>query len=451
MNRYRGKRISILGAAASGLAAARLLHKLGAVVFVSEFAPAHERPDAERWLAQAQIAHEFGGHTGRLLEADAIVVSPGVPRLPCLDEAARRRIPIHSEIDIAGALLSCSTIAVTGTNGKTTTTALIGQVCRQAGFKTIVAGNIGSPLSDHVEASAWSDMAVIEISSFQAEGLHDFRPKIGVLLNLSPDHQDRYDSVASYYAAKRRLFEKQTREDFLILNADDAEVHHLTERLPARKLLFGLKAGPVSGAYVEGDAVFCHFAGDHEMILPVHEIGIPGKHNLYNAMAAVLAAKAAGISLDAIREGLRNFKGVEHRLESVRELDGVRYVNDSKATNVDSAFYALDSYKTGRIVWIAGGKHKGSPYAPLSDLVRNKVACMILIGQAAPIIEKELGHLTRTIHAASMEEAVEKARRESARGDVVLLSPACSSFDMFRNYEDRGKQFKDAVQRLAPV
>lgn len=440
--------MTIIGAAASGLAAARLLHRLGAKVFVSESAPAEHRTEAIRRLDAEGIAHEFGGHTNRAVDADAIVVSPGVPHIPILDEAARRGIPIHSELDVAGGLLTCSTIAVTGTNGKTTTTALIGAVCRQAGLKTIVAGNIGSPLSDHVESSAWSDVAVIEVSSFQAEGLHAFHPRIGVLLNLSPDHLDRYDSVEAYYAAKRKLFEKQTREDYLVVNADDPLVHDLTERLPARKLMFGFKAEKTSGTYVENDEVRCHFAGETTTVLPIGDIALPGRHNLYNAMAAVMATRAAGISLEAIRDALRTFKGVEHRLEFVRTVRGIRFINDSKATNVDAAGYALDAYRAGHIVWIAGGKHKGAPYTPLARFVSDSVRCMVLIGQAAPLIEQDLGHLAKVIHADSMDDAVRKAFESASSGDVVLLSPACSSFDMFENYEDRGRRFKTAVHAL---
>jgi UDP-N-acetylmuramoylalanine--D-glutamate ligase len=449
MNEFKGKRISVIGAAASGMAVAKLLTRLGAQVFVSESARAERKTGEQAALDELGIPYEFGGHSQRVLEADRIVVSPGVPEIPVLVEACRIGIPIFSEIEIAGTLLPCPSVAVTGTNGKTTTTALIGEICRTAGLSTVVAGNIGTPLSDRVADVPAGGVAVIEVSSFQAEGLHDYRPNVGVLLNLSPDHQDRYPSVSAYYEAKKKLFVRQRSNDVLVYNADDENVCSLIRDLPARRVPFSLRRLLQPGAGVEGDRVV-HCRGDeHEEIVRPDEIAIRGRHNLYNALAATAAARALDIDTTSIRDALRTFRGVVHRLEPVRELRGIRFVNDSKATNVDSTFYALDSFRSERVILIAGGRHKGTPYAPLRQPVKEKVKCLVLIGQAAPLMERELGDLTTVIKASSLEEAVRLSLAHAESGDVVLLSPACSSYDMFENYEDRGDRFKTIVNGLS--
>lgn len=449
MTEVRGKKITILGAALSGLAAARLLHRNGARVFVSESASVEKKNEASVLLKNENIGHEFGGHTDRALDAEWVVVSPGVPgTIPILKKIRERGIPVYSELEIASRWLKGTVIAVTGSNGKTTTTTLIGEIVKTAGIPAIVAGNIGTPLSDVAESSREDGIAVLEVSSFQAEGLARFRPKIGLLLNLSPDHLDRYESVNDYYLAKKRMFQNQTKDDILIANADDAEVQRLIAGLPSIGWGFSLKNVPRNGATIQGDRIVYYRDGQAESIIGTDAIGIRGNHNRSNAMAAILAAKAAGIPTTAIQKTLREFKGVEHRLEWVRETGGVTYYNDSKATNVDSAYVALESFGSNKIVWIAGGKHKGASYAPLADLIASRVKAMILIGEAAGLIEKELGAITKAVRAGSMKEAVEKSRQLAAPGDVVLLSPACASYDMFQNYEDRGRQFKAAVGDL---
>ncbi len=448
MDEVRNKKISVIGAASSGLAVAQLLNRKGAKVFVSEFTPVDKKDREYVLLQNEKIECEFGGHTDRVLDAEWVVVSPGVPgTIPILKKISGLRIPVYSEIEVASRFLKSPIIAVTGSNGKTTTTTLIGEICKRSGKPTLIAGNIGTPLSDVVDSDPGNGFAVLEISSFQAEGMKTFKPKVGLLLNLSPDHMDRYESVESYYGAKRKMLENQNTHDWLIYNSDDPEVKKLIRGLNAKPVPFGLHSETTPGAFVRNGKIVCRLDKEEEVIA-TDQIGIIGKHNVYNALAAVAATRLMEIPVDVIRETLREFKGVEHRLEFVREIRGVRFYNDSKATNVDSTFVALDSFKYEKVVLLAGGKHKGSPYLPLRDLVRTKVKSLVLIGQAAPLIEKDLGDLTTVVRAGSMREAVAKSMEYAKSGDVVLLSPACSSYDMFENYEDRGRQFKNEVLQL---
>lgn len=449
MNPFNGKKIVVIGAARSGIAAAKLVKRHGASVFVSDIAPAENKTAEINILKSENIPYEFGEHSSRVTEADFIIISPGVPRTGAVfTEIAARHIPIYSELEVASWLLTSTLIAVTGTNGKTTTTTLIGEIFNTSGKPALVAGNIGTALSDCVESGVPEGFAAVEVSSFQAEGFLNFCPHIGVLLNLSPDHMDRYASVEAYYAAKRKTFENQRSEDFIVYNADDPAVNKLIEGLRSRKIPFSLTQVIDYGAYVQNDSIVCILDQGKEMIVATDAMGIRGKHNLANALAAILVAKLAGIETPVIRDTLTQFKGVEHRLEFVREINGVKFYNDSKATNVDSTFFALDSFKQEKIILIAGGKHKGAPYTPLGELVRKRVKALVLIGEAAPLIKNDLGELTKTILSTSILDAVRRAFSEAANGDVILLSPACASYDMFKNYEDRGLQFKQAVNGL---
>lgn len=440
------KSISVIGAALSGIAVARLLKRHGAHVFVSEFAPAEKKLKERVLLQNEKIECEFGGHSDSVLNADWVVISPGVPGdIPILKKLAVLKIPVYSEIEIASRFLRSPVIAITGSNGKTTSTTLVGEISKKSGRSTIVAGNIGTPLSDVVESNP--ELTVLEISSFQAEGLKTFKPKVGVLLNLSPDHMDRYSSVEAYYKAKRKTFENQDGTDYLVYNDDDNEVKKLIADLNVEKIPFSLKHPLGYGAYIHNGRIMCKLEKEEEVIA-TDQIGIIGNHNVYNALAATLATRLMQIPVTIIHQALREFKGVEHRLEFVKEIHGVRFYNDSKATNVDSTYVALDSFKKGKVILMAGGKHKGSPYTPLRDMIKQKVKCLVLIGQAAPLIEKDLGDLTLVIHANSMHEAVHESFKQAGTGDVVVLSPACSSYDMFENYEDRGRQFKQEVLQL---
>lgn len=448
MNPFENKKIHVIGAAKSGLAVARFLKQSGADVFVSEKESADKRKSEAGLLAELKIECEFGAHSDRLLSADMIVISPGVPmNIPILKKIREQGIPVYSELEIASWVLNSPIVAITGSNGKTTTTTLIGEIFRESGRPTIVAGNVGTPLSELVHTSVHDGVAVLEVSSFQAEGFLNFHPKVALLLNLSPDHMDRYKTVDEYYKAKMRVYMNQRSDDLLIYNHDDENVKKYIDSVRARKLPFSQKQTLEVGAWLDQDKIICRTSGEPETIIAVKELGLRGSHNVYNVMAAVLAAKSMQVPTLTIYEVLRSFTGVVHRLEFVREIRGVKFFNDSKATNVDSAFYGLRSF-TEPVIWIAGGKHKGSPYTPLADTVKQHVKCMILIGQAAPVINDDLGGLVKTIRAESLQDAVAKAFGESDSGDVILLSPACSSYDMFTNYEERGQVFKDAVWQL---
>ena len=399
-------------------------------------------------LQNEKLECEFGGHSDRTLQADWVVVSPGVPGdVPILRKLAVLKIPVYSEIEIASRFLRSPVIAVTGSNGKTTTTTLIGEICNRSGLDTIVAGNIGTPLSDVVETNAENGIAVLEISSFQAERLKTFKPKVGVLLNLSPDHMDRYSSVEEYYRAKRKTFEMQDAADYLVYNDDDGNVKNLIAGLSGTKVPFSLNRKLSNGCYFQNGRIMCQLEKEEEVIT-TDRIGIIGKHNIYNAMAAILASRLMHIPVSTIQRTLHEFKGVDHRLEFVKEIRGVRFYNDSKATNVDSTYVALESFTAEKIILIAGGKHKGSPYTPLRELTKQKVKCLVLIGEAAPLIENDMNGAVPVTHAHSMHEAVQKSFERATNGDVVLLSPACSSYDMFKNYEDRGNQFKQEIFHL---
>ncbi len=446
---FKNRKIAVIGAAKSGLAVVRLLKNHDAVVFVSEKEKAEKRMAEHEQLRAWHVECEFGQHSERILESDFIVISPGVPgNIPVLRQARQANIPVYSELEVASWLLRSPMIAITGSNGKTTTTTLTGKIFEAAGRPVIVAGNVGTPLSAFAENSAPDGVAVIEVSSFQAEGFLHFRPKIGVLLNLSPDHMDRYVSVEEYYAAKKRVFENQRSDDYLVYNDDDEEVKRWTESIRARKIPFSVRNTLAFGAFIRDNRILYKVNDTEVDVLATDELGIRGKHNVYNALAAVLCASLMQVPPDVIRKVLRDFKGVEHRLELVAEINGVKYYNDSKATNVDSAYYALDSFTGKKIWWIAGGKHKGSPYTPLRELVRKNVRGMLLIGQAASIIESDLSGCAPVIQAETLDNAVRLAFGQAAPGDVVLLSPACSSYDQFNNYEERGRRFKEAVHNL---
>lgn len=444
------KRISVIGAAISGVAVARFLKRHGAFVFVSDVAELSDKKAQAANLTEVDIPFEFGGHTERALECDFMVISPGVPtQSEIVQKAVGLKIPVYSEIEVASWFLKSPAVAVTGSNGKTTTTALIGAIMQKVNPKTIVAGNIGQALSTFVDESQNDGVAVLEVSSYQAEGLLNFKPHVGVLLNLSPDHLDRYDSVVSYYMAKKRLFMNQRSDDFLIYNKDDDTCEQLIQDIRARKIPFSANSELRFGAFVSQEQLTVAIEPDLiEPVIPIKEIGIRGKHNLQNAMAATLAARLMAVPAEVIAAVLKDFKGVPHRLEFAGRMNDVDFFNDSKATNVDSVWYALESFTDRKIVLIAGGKDKGTGYESLKTQVEQKVRSLVLIGEAAQKIEDALGGLTQTVRAQSMADAVRVSFERAEPGDVILLSPACASFDMFRNFEDRGDQFKAAVAAL---
>jgi UDP-N-acetylmuramoylalanine--D-glutamate ligase len=381
-----------------------------------------------------------------------MVISPGVPsNAPAVVEAQKRGINVVSEMELASWFCKAPILAVTGSNGKTTTTTLLGRIFEHAKRKCVVAGNIGTAFSSIVLGLDQEGVAIVEVSSFQLDHIQSFHPKTAVILNITPDHLDRYSkSFENYTASKCRVFENQTTEDFLVYSFDDPvtslEVRkHASEHV--RVLPFTAKARLDDGAYIDKGRMVISESGRLEEIVDVKDISIKGLHNLYNSMAAALAARIMGVATEPIRETLKTFEGVEHRLEFVRELNGVKYVNDSKATNVDSVWYALQSFDEPLIV-LMGGRDKGNDYSRLNDLVREHVKAIVAIGESAGKVTEAFQNITTVEQAESMDAAVRKASELAARGDVVLLSPAGTSFDWFENFEHRGRVFKEIVRKL---
>ena len=447
-----GRKISVLGAARSGIAVASLLKRNGAKVFVSDIAPEEKIQANIQKLKSTGIEYEINGHTDRVLDADIIIISPGVPsNNPIIDKALIKNIPILSELEIASWFCKAPIIAVTGTNGKTTTTTLIGKMLEDAGIKNIVGGNIGKAFSDFVETLDEKSIAVLEVSSFQLDYIQTFKPKISIILNITPDHLDRYDNnYEKYIASKCRIFENQTIDDYIIYNYDDDETQEQIRRLASlhvTTLPFAVECRFSEGAFTENGMMTTVLNGNRTEIIRQDQIGIRGTHNLYNSMAAAVASQLMGASPTSISNTLKNFKGVEHRLEFVRELNGVTYINDSKATNVNSVWYALQSFEKP-IILLLGGRDKGNDYTMLNDLIKKQVKTIIAIGESADKVNQHFNKITSVIKANSMEEAIKLAKNIASHGDIVLLSPACASFDWFENYEHRGKVFKQLVNSL---
>ena len=451
-NALQGKRISIIGAARSGVAVAQLLRSKGARVFVSDRQTGGKLQSQISVLQSLGIEHEFGDHSERVYQADLFVTSPGVPtNSTVLQEAARRGVDIISELEVASWFCPAPVIAVTGSNGKTTTTALLGRMFGDAARDHVVAGNIGTPFSSMVDGLNPTAVAVVEVSSFQLDYIESFHPKVSVILNITPDHLDRYNhSFEEYAASKFRIFENQTPDDYLVYNHDDEKTRDNVLRLAGSHvhlMAFGLKPVFAEGAFVQDGKLVTILGGIRHEIVQTDQISIRGVHNLYNAMAATLSAQILGIKVPSIRATLRNFKGVEHRLEFVREVNGVRYINDSKATNVASVWYALESYDRP-IVLFLGGRDKGNDYTQLYGLVEKHVRAIVAIGESADTVVREFASKTHVVRASSMESAVKQACALARSGDIVLLSPACASFDWFENYEHRGMVFKQLVEKL---
>jgi len=440
------KRIVILGGGESGCGAAALAIKEGFDVFLSDNGPI--APEYKAILERWKVPYEEGGHTEALiLSADEVIKSPGIPdKAPIVQKIRAKGIPVISEIELAGRYCKGRTICITGSNGKTTTTTLAYEILREAGFDAALGGNIGRSFALSV-AEGDHEWYVLEISSFQLDGMCDFRADIAVLMNITPDHLDRYDyKLQNYVDSKFRIIRNQRPEDFFIYDADDPiTTENLKRReLPMRLLPFSARRELCPGGSAN-DAMLKVCVGTRCMIVPLNKLKIKGIHNTYNAMAASMAALAAGVPKEAIASALEKFAGVEHRLEPAGTIDGVEYINDSKATNVDSVWYALESMRRS-VVWIAGGTDKGNDYAPLVDFARAKVKALVCMGvDNAKLVKAFTDVVPRIVDTHSLDECMEACRREAVAGDVVLLSPACASFDLFRNYEDRGRQFKEWV------
>jgi UDP-N-acetylmuramoylalanine--D-glutamate ligase len=444
-----GKRVLVVGLGKSGVASALFLQRLGARVSVSDAKGPEQLRQEIPVLLDAGITVETGEHGERTFrEQDLIVISPGVPvDMPLLVRARERRIPVIGEIELAAQFLKGTIVAITGSNGKTTTTALAGEIIAAAGRPTLVGGNIGTPAISFVKQASDSTWIVLEISSFQLETVGTFRPKIAAILNVTPDHLDRHYTFENYAAAKARIFEQQTSADFAVLNADDPTCVAMAEKLGSRVYWFSRLRSVEPGAFVrEGNIIWRHVDGE-QTIMPASDMSLKGAHNLENVLAAVSVGMLAGVDPGAIRRTVAEFRAVEHRLEYVATVRGVEYYNDSKATNVDATIKALESFP-GRIHLILGGKDKGSDYSVLNDLLRQRVKRVYTVGAAAAKIESQISG-TEVLHSDTLDAAVRRATELATLGDVILLAPACASFDQFDSYEHRGRVFKQLVHELA--
>ena len=447
----KNKRVLVVGAGRSGISAAHFLLRQGARVTVSDSRSATALASEIPALLDAGIMVETGGH-GLLTfrRQDLIVISPGVPvDTPEVRQVRAMGVPVLGEVELASRFLEGQVIAITGSNGKTTTTTLVGEILKRAGVPTLVGGNIGLPVVDLIAASTPATWSVIEVSSFQLETVETFRPRIAAVLNITPDHLDRHGTFEVYAAAKTRITERQDVEDFLVLNAEDKPTQMVAANTRAQIFWFSPRRPVKQGAFVYGESVvfLAREGARAEPILPVSEIPLKGSHNVENVLAAVAIARLQGVSAEAIRSAVRDFKAVAHRLELVRTRNGVEFYNDSKATNVDAAMKAIAAFPRG-VHLILGGKDKDSDYTAMNALLRDRVAVVYTVGSAAEKIERQLAGVVKMEPAGTLEEAVARAAKAAVPGDVVLLAPACSSFDQFRNYEHRGEAFREVVAGL---
>jgi len=459
---FAGARVTVMGLARSGVAACRLLQAAGARVTVADRKESTELAAVLGGIDRDHVGVTVGArYESSLDEADLVVISPGVPyRLAPLEAVRRRGVKVISELELASQFFRSPLLAITGTNGKSTTVTLIGKFLAESGKRAFVGGNLGIALSEAAvedlragQAGKPSpfDYLVVEVSSFQLETIDRFHPWIAALLNVTVDHQDRYESLDEYIAAKQRIFENQTASDFALFNLDDSRVAALRHRVTAKRLGFTttstLGSDLSGGTYLEDDRIVTTVTGVRQEICRRSEIRIIGNHNVENVMAAATYGLLCGCPLDVIRRVLATFPGLEHALEIVRERRGVRFVNDSKGTNVDATLKALESID--QPIWlIAGGRDKGGDFSRLAQAVSRRVTRVILIGEAAPLLRQAWGGVATLTEAVTLREAVDCAAQGASPGDVVLLSPACASFDMFADYQDRGRQFKALVHAL---
>jgi len=447
----KNKRVLVVGLGKSGLSAAMFLRAQGARVTVSDTRSAVALAKEIPALLEAGIMVESGGH-GLLTfrRQDLIVVSPGVPMdTPEVKQVVAFGLPVIGELELASRYLQGRVVAITGSNGKTTTTTLVGKIFADAGVPTLVGGNIGLPVIDLVAKSRPETVSVLEVSSFQLETVEEFHPWIAVVLNITPDHLDRHGSFETYAAAKARITERQVAEDFLVLNAEDKAAQMVALKTKAQVFWFSGRRPIKQGAFVHGESILFvpREGAKAEPVMPVSDIHLKGSHNVENVLAAVCAARLAKIPAENIRGSVAGFAAVEHRLELVKIVNGVEFYNDSKATNVDAAMKAVASF-AGGIHLILGGKDKDSDYSLMSGMLKERVKIVYTIGSAAEKIERELQGVVKIVPAETLQAAVAKAAKAATIGDVVLLSPACSSFDQFENYEQRGRVFRQLVNEL---
>jgi UDP-N-acetylmuramoylalanine--D-glutamate ligase len=449
----KGVKVLVIGAARSGVACARFLAARGATVALNDRKPLEEWPEEALALNELGVGCLPGDVPMWLLDqVELVVLSPGVPtRIIPARYAERAGAEVIGEVELAARYLRGRVIAITGTNGKTTTTTLIGEVLKDAGFAVQVGGNIGTPLISMVDASRDDGWTVAELSSFQLETIVDFHPTVALVLNVTPNHMDRYESLTDYAAAKHRIFRNQQPGDIAILNADDETVASWARGLRAHVTLFSVRRELEEGLYLRDGRELVSRTSEGERVLIMRdEIELRGLHNVENVLAAMAAGLACGVSPDSMRESIRRFRPVEHRLERVAEIGGVRFYNDSKATSVDATLKALEAFadEPGKVVVILGGRGKQAPYAPLAPLLREKARKLILIGEDAETIELELRGVAESERAVDMHDAVKRAYAAAHEGDTILLAPACASFDMFKSFEHRGEVFKQAVAEM---
>jgi len=447
-----GKKTLVLGAGKSGVACARFLRERGAVVALHDRKPIAEWTDEAKSLKEQNVGLMDGQIPSWLLDQiELVVISPGVPTntIPAR-YVDRKDGEVIGEVELAYRFLKGRIVGITGSNGKTTTTSLVYELLKNSGIETQIGGNIGTPLLSLTKTSTVCGWTVAELSSFQLETIKEFRPNVGICLNVTPNHLDRYDSFLDYAAAKHRLFMNQTSEDAAILNADDEITRSWSQNLKANVVLFSVEKELDEGLFLRGRELVCRANGAEKVLTTRDEMSLRGLHNAANALAALAAGLACGAAPDSMRETVRTFKAVEHRLEFVAEIAGVKFYNDSKATSVDATQKALEALaeEPGKIVLILGGRGKNAPYQPLSELIEKKVGRLILIGEDADNIENQLKNSAEIERAVSMRDAVEKSFAATQIGDTVLLAPACASFDMFDSYEQRGTIFKEAVFEL---
>ncbi len=445
----RGKRVLVVGLKRSGVAAARLCAAHGARLTVTDSAPPDRLKEELQSLRDFEMVYELGGHQEQtFLDAELIVVSPGVPlAIPPIQAALKQGIEVISELELGARFLKGRIVAITGSNGKTTSTTLAGEVFRAAGLHTQVGGNIGTPLTTLVETSTDETVNVVEVSSFQLEAIPTFRPLVGVVLNVTPDHLDRYRSFNEYAQFKGALFRNQTAQDWAVLNADDAVTAQFAKEARGRVWWFSRRHPLEEGCFFWERQVFVAHGGVRTPVMSRERIPLLGDHNVENCLAVISAAAIFGVDFQTVARAIAEFRGVEHRLEFVSEHHGVKYFNDSKATNVDATIKALESFP-GNVVLILGGKDKGSDYTTLSPLLRERVKQVLVIGAAAEKIERQLTGVVPLERCGDLDGAIRRAPEITAPGDVVLLAPACASFDQFKNYEHRGRVFKALVRGL---
>jgi UDP-N-acetylmuramoylalanine--D-glutamate ligase len=443
------KKVLVMGAAKSGIASSRFLKAHGAVVALYDKKALEDWSDEARSLKDEGIGLVAGDVPMWLLDQlELVVMSPGVPtKVIPARYADRAGAEVIGEVELAFRFMHGRIVGITGSNGKTTTTALIGELLKDGGLQTQVGGNIGTPLISMTETSRDDGWTVAELSSFQLETIVEFRPNVAVVLNVTPNHLDRYDGLMDYAAAKHRIFRNQTNEDVAILNADDEIVSSWANGLKAHVVMFSTRRELEEGLFLRGRDLVCRTKEAEKVLLTRDEMNLRGRHNVENVLAALAAGLACGVSPDSMRETVKNFKAVEHRLEFVAEIEGVKFYNDSKATSVDATLKALEalSEKEGKIILILGGRGKKAPYSPLIPLIKSNVRKLVLIGEDADTIENELKNDASLERATDMNDAVRCSFQNAERGDMVLLSPACASFDMFRSFEHRGEIFKESV------